>query len=70
MTILEELLEKAQTLTPPLQLKALHYVDALSQNGFAEDLEFSRFSLGAALQGMADQEWPEYKDGDYLEKWQ
>ncbi len=70
MTTVEQLIEKARALPPPLQIEALHYVDYLTGKQRDADIEWSRFSLEMALRGMENEVWPEYQTGDYSEKWQ
>ncbi len=70
MSTVENLVEKVRTINPALQLEVLHYVDYLSVRQSGEDVQESRLSLAMALRGMEDEVWPDYKDEDYLEKWQ
>ena len=69
MTTLEKLVEKVKALEPAYQMEALHFVDFLSQKQSADDVDWSRASLGLALRGTENEDWPDYKDTDYLEKW-
>lgn len=70
MTISERIHEKLRGLPEPMQREVLDFVEYLTQKLRKEDEEWSQLSIAAALRGVEEETWPQYKEGDLKEKWQ
>jgi len=74
MTTLERIVEKVRKLPDEKQAEVLNFVEFLnlrsSGAGEDEDLEWSLFSLAAALKGMESEERPEYTLADLKERYE
>ena len=67
MAIVNLIQEKVKLLPEPTQQEVLDFVDYLLQRSRQEDVLWSKLSLRWALQGLEDEEWPEY-DAQYLKE--
>lgn len=67
MAIVNLIQEKVKLLPEPTQQEVLDFVDYLLQRSRQEDVWWSKLSLRWALQGLEDEEWPEY-DAQYLKE--
>lgn len=69
MNIADQINEQVQALPERMQEEVLDFVGYLSHKLRQEDRSWSESSIRSALRGMEDEEWPEYSDEDFKEKW-
>jgi hypothetical protein len=74
MSIKQIIQDKIDTLSEEKQTEVLTFLNSLieSQNEYdlqQENDEWSRFSLEQAMQGLEDDNLPEYTEQDLKEKW-
>jgi hypothetical protein len=76
MTTAERIQEQVQKLPEPLQDQTLVYIEFLiqmsktrHQSVRTEDLDWSHFSLAAAMRGIEDEDVPIYDESDLKERW-
>lgn len=74
MSTVERITQHVQKLPEPFLNEVLHFVEFLMtkpvpENSRREELEWSRFSLLAAMRGLEEDE-PLYDESDLKEKWQ
>ncbi|MGB5596541.1 MAG: hypothetical protein WBM62_21240 [Crocosphaera sp.] len=63
--------QKLETLPEEIQKKVLDFVSLLIQENIeTENTEWNQFSLEQAMQGLENDELPEYTEQDLIEKWQ
>jgi hypothetical protein len=60
---------KLESLPPDAQREVLDFVEYLEAKHRVEDKQWSAFSLTSAMAGMESDEWPEYRDEDFTERW-
>ena len=60
---------KMESLPVEVQQEILDFVEFLATKRHTENGPWSAFSLAAALSGMENDDWPEYRDEDFLERW-
>ena len=70
MTTAERIHEQVQRLPEPLQAEALDFIEFLMQRQSVrkEDLDWSYFSLAAAMRDIEDEDAPIYDESDWKEK--
>ena len=74
MSTVERIAQHVQKLPEPFLNEVLHFVEFLMtkpapQDSRREDLEWSRFSLSAAMRGLEDEDEPTYDEADLKEEW-
>ena len=69
MDTAEMVLHKLESLPTEAQQEVLDFVEFLAAKRQKENRAWSVFSLTAALSGMEGDEWPEFCDGDFTERW-
>lgn len=75
MTATEQITDRLKLLPPLLQREVLDFIDFLAQR-FAqredarEEAEWTKFSLAQAMNGLENEDSPEYGEADLKEKWQ
>jgi hypothetical protein len=74
MIVTEQIADKLQELSPPLQREVLDFIEFLAQRdqreAACEDDEWANFSLAQAMAGMENEGSPEYSESDVKERWQ
>ena len=70
----EQITARLQELPPLLQREVLDFIDFLAlrvaRNEAAnEESEWGRFSLAQAMNGIEDEDSPEYNEADLKERW-
>jgi hypothetical protein len=73
MSTVERINQHVQKLPEPLLSEVLHFVEFLMakvipENARQEDLQWSRFSLSAAMRGLENENMPIYDESDLKEK--
>ena len=74
MQTIERISHESRKLPETYQREVLDFVEFLlkkAENGDSreEDTEWRNFSLAGALRGMEDDDFLDYTDADYKEKW-
>jgi hypothetical protein len=74
MSTVERINQQVQKLPEPLLSEVLHFVEflmtkAIPENARQEDLQWSQFSLSAAMRGLENENMPIYDESDLKEKW-
>ena len=71
MTTAEKVSEQVQKLPEPLQEETLDFIGFLMrhQSVRKEDLDWSHFSLAAAMRDIEDDDDPIYDESDLKERW-
>ena len=69
MDTVEIVRNKLEALPPEVQQEVLDFVDFLLTKCRKDDDAWSGFSLTSALSGMESDEWPEYREEDFTERW-
>ncbi len=74
MLTTEKINQAARELPETYQKEVLDFVEFLlhkTKNGNTteEEQEWNDFSLASAMRGLEDDEFPEYTDKDFIEKW-
>lgn len=75
MTATEQITDRLQMLPPQLQREVLDFIEFLAQRvaqreDASEGAEWTRFSLAQAMNGLENEDSPEYSEADLKEKWQ
>ena len=70
MATVDLIRERVSKLPEPSQREVLDFVEYLAHRLRQEDLKWSEFSLAAAARGLEEDAWPEYREEDFIEKWQ
>jgi hypothetical protein len=74
MTATEKITARLQRLPPRLQREVLDFIEFLAQKvadgDASEENEWTKFSLAQAMNGMENEDSPEYSEADLKEKWQ
>lgn len=75
MTATEQITDRLQKLPPPLQREVLAFIEFLAQKvaqreDASEEAEWTKFSLAQAMNGLENEDSPEYIEADLKEKWQ
>lgn len=74
MSTEEQITDRLQRLPQPLQREVLDFIDFLvqrvAQRDIDEESEWERFSLAQAMNGLEDEDSPQYTEADMKEKWQ
>lgn len=75
MTATEQITDRLQMLPPQLQREVLDFIEFLAQRvaqreDASEQAEWTRFSLAQAMNGLENDDSPEYGEADLKEKWQ
>jgi hypothetical protein len=75
MTATEQITDRLKLLPPPLQREVLDFIDFLAQRvaqreDASEEAEWMKFSLAQAMNGLENEDSPEYSEADLKEKWQ
>jgi Protein of unknown function (DUF2281) len=71
MKATEQITDRLKLLPPPLQREVLDFIDFLAQRVAqrVDEDEWTAFSLAQAMQGLENEEAPEYGEADLKEKW-
>jgi hypothetical protein len=69
MTVVDTIRNKMTRLPEPRQREVLDFVDYLLHKSREEDVVWSELSLASALRGLEDEEWPDYDEADFTERW-
>jgi hypothetical protein len=75
MSAKEQITDRLRLLPPPLQREVLDFIDFLAQrvaqrDDADEEAEWTKFSLAQAMNGLENEDSPEYSEADLKEKWQ
>jgi len=75
MIVRDQITDRLQKLSPSLQRKVLDFIDflehgAAQRHDASEDADWTKFSLAQAMNGLEDEDSPEYSEADLIEKWQ
>lgn len=73
MSVIKQVNDKLQKLPIAAQEEVLHFIEFLAQKfkqESVEDKHWSDFSLNQAMEGLEDDDLPEYTEADLKEKWQ
>ena len=75
MSAKEQITDRLQKLPQPLQREVLDFIDFLAQRVaqrevVSEEVEWTKFSLAQAMNGLENEGSPEYSEADLKEKWQ
>lgn len=75
MTSTEQITDRLQKLPGPLQREVLDFIDFLAhriaqREAVSEEAEWKKFSLAQAMNGLENEDSPEYSEADLKEKWQ
>jgi hypothetical protein len=75
MIVTEQIADRLERLPPPLQREVLDFIEFLAQRvaqgeGANEEADWTKFSLAQAMNGMENEDSPEYSEADLKEKWQ
>ena len=69
MTTAERINKTLQQLPGAFQREVLDFVEFLARKQPKEDMDWERFSLTSAMDGLEDDDMPEYGEADLKEKW-
>ena len=69
MAIGDAIRDKMTRLSELGQREVLEFVDYLLHKTREEDIAWSELSVASALRGLEDEEWPEYDETDFTERW-
>jgi hypothetical protein len=69
MTVVDEIRDRMTFLPEPRQREVLDFVDYLLHRSREEDVSWSELSVASALRGLEDEEWPDYDEADFTERW-
>ena len=75
MSAMEQITDRLQMLPPRLQREVLDFIDFLAQRvaqreDASEDADWTKFSLAQAMNGLENEDSPEYSEADLKETWQ
>ena len=75
MSAKEQITNKLQKLPQPLQREVLDFIDFLAQRvvqseDSGEEADWKEFSLAQAMNGLENEDSPEYSEADLKERWQ
>jgi hypothetical protein len=75
MDVTEQINARLQTLPPPLRRAALEFIEFLAERAaqheaINEETEWTNFSLAQAMEGLENEDSPQYSEADIKEKWQ
>lgn len=75
MTAAEQITDRLKQLPPPLQREVLDFIEFLAQKVAQDEdssgeAEWTKFSLAQAMNGLENEDSPEYSEADLKEKWQ
>ena len=75
MTATEQITDRLKLLPPPLQREVLDFIDFLAtrvaqREDDSEEGEWAKFSLAQAMNGLENEDSPEYSEADLKKKWQ
>ena len=78
MLTVEKINRTTQKLPEGFQMEVLDFAEFLLRktlkkspgNEREEDINWNNCSLSSAMRGLEDDEFPEYPDADFIEKWQ
>jgi hypothetical protein len=70
MQLAQRIKDQVQALPEEIQREVLDFVEYLNHKLQTEETTWSALSFSSALRGLEDENWPEYLESDYLEKWQ
>jgi hypothetical protein len=75
MTATEQITDRLKLLPVPLQREVLDFIDFLTQRlaqgeDGSEEAGWMKFSLAQAMNGLENEDSPEYSEADLKEKWQ
>jgi len=70
MSTLERSLDELVCQLPPREQEEVRdFVEFLLTRARPDDASWSRLSLDRAVRGLEAEEWPEYTDSDFTERW-
>jgi hypothetical protein len=75
MSAKEQITDRLQKLPQPLQREVLDFIDFLAQRvvqreDASEEADWTKFSLAQAMNGLENEDSPEYSEVDLKERWQ
>jgi hypothetical protein len=75
MSAKEQITNRLQRLPPPLQREVLDFIEFLTQRvaqrqDASDEVGWTKFSLAQAMNGLENEDSPEYSEADLKEKWQ
>jgi len=75
MSAKEQISDRLQKLPPPLQREVLDFIDFLAERvaqreDGCEEAEWTKFSLAQTMNGLENEDSPEYSEADLKERWQ
>ncbi len=74
MSAMEQINHRLQMLPPRLQREVLDFIDFLAQRVAqredGEDADWTKSSLAQAMNGLENEDSPEYIEADLKERWQ
>lgn len=69
MKTADRIYEETRALPETVQREVLDFVECLAHKLQKENAGWSELSVAAALRGLEDEVWPEYRYEDMKEKW-
>ena len=69
MKTVDRIYEETRALPETVQREVLDFVEYLAHKLQKENAGWSELSVTAALRGLEDEVWPEYRYEDMKEKW-
>jgi len=69
MTTTETIVQRLKSLPASAQREVLDFVEFLAHRLRQEEMRWADLSMRAALRGMEDEVWPEYREEHFKEKW-
>lgn len=69
MKTVDRIYEETRALPETVQREVLDFVEYLAHKLQKENAGWSELSVTAALRGLEDEVWPEYRNEDMKEKW-
>ena len=69
MKTLDRIYEETKALPETVQREVLDFVEYLAHKLQKENAGWPGLSVAAALRGLEDEVWPEYRNEDIKEKW-
>ena len=74
MSAMEQIADRLQMLPPRLQREVLDFIDFLAQRvaqheDASEEADWTKFSLAQAMNGLENEDSPEYSEADLKETW-
>lgn len=75
LVMVEQIAAQLEKLPPALQREALDFIEFLAQKATRQEAagaeeDWMRFSLAQAMEGLDEEDGPEYSAADLQERWQ